>query len=75
MLVEILSGEDRKAFMNFQFAQDDSSTIPASIPPSTPSSDDVIAKLKTGDMIPDSIFGWSSKTILAGLVIFLFIRR
>ena len=34
----------------------------------------IVASLKSGSIIPDSIAGWSIKTILSGIVIILLIR-
>jgi len=36
--------------------------------------EDLIGKLKTGDMLPDQLFGWSTKTILAGLLALLVLK-
>lgn len=34
-----------------------------------------VSQLQTGSMIPDSVFGWSSKTILAAAILFFLIKK
>ena len=35
---------------------------------------DLISKLKSGSVLPDQLFGWSTKTVLAGLLALLIVK-
>lgn len=35
---------------------------------------DIMEQLKTGEAFPDVLFGWSSKTILAGLLALMVLK-
>ena len=35
---------------------------------------DILAQLQSGDFLPNNLMGWSTKTILAGLVVLLLLK-